>query len=96
MELHYLLTNMEATAVVGYAEIERAPGYGVEATFYAYDTNGDFIFKRKGQTPFQKVANGKGMRVMARGYFGITPRPGMTAPETMVAKMNERREPVSA
>ena len=98
MELQYLLSNMEATAVVGYVELERSAGYGVEHTYHAYNTDGEHIFRRKGQTAFQKVANGKGMRVMALGYFGVaseSQRRGLTAPEYMRAKEAQRLERVS-
>ena len=92
MELQYLLTNMDATAVVGYVLIERAANpFRDKPTFHAFDTDAAPIFRRKGApTLVTKVAAGKGMRVMALGYFGISSeakRLGLSAPEYMRQKM---------
>lgn len=93
MELQYLLTNMDATAVVGYVLIEPRDfsRYDSKPTFHAFDTDGAPIFRRKGDpTLVTKVAKGKGMRVMALGYFGISheaKRLGISAPEYMRSKM---------
>ena len=94
-KLQYLLVNMDYTAVRGVVLMEQRTTYSGHNTFRAFDTAGEYLFRRKSDvTTFEKVAHSHGLRVIALGYFGVqseATRKGMSAPEYMRAAMEEGR-----
>jgi hypothetical protein len=98
-DLRFLLMDADLTEPQGFVLREDKPRVHYsreENQYHGFTTTGEPLFSRKGMQSADGASKRKGFRMVAVGYFGVPPREGMTAVQSMVARETERNERASA